>query len=45
MKVETFLPVFPGFYDTIFGANVEDELYWQNDCRDKDLPNVEYDDL
>jgi len=43
--IETWLPVFPGFYDTIFEANVEDELWYQNDCRDTDLPIIEYDDL
>jgi len=44
-KIETFLPVFPGFYNTIFEANVEDELYSQNSDRDTSLPKLEWDDL
>ena len=45
ITIETFLPVFPGFYGTIFEANVEDELWYQNDCRDTDLPIIEPVDL
>ena len=43
--IETWLPVFPGFYGTIFEANIENELWEQNEGRDKELPNIEYDDL
>lgn len=43
--IETGLPVFPGFYNTIFEANVEDELYSQNSDRDPSLPKLEWDDL
>lgn len=43
--IETFLPVFPGFYGTIFEADTESELYSQNQERDSSLPEIEYDDL
>lgn len=43
--IETWLPVFPGFYSTIFEANIEDELYHQNSERDTNLPKIDYDDI
>lgn len=27
-KIETWLPVFPGFYSTIFEADEESEIQW-----------------
>lgn len=44
-SIETFLPVFPGFYGTIFEADTESELYSQNQERDSLLPKLECDDL
>ena len=44
-KIETWLPVFPGFYETIFQADIDDELYSQNQDRDEHLPKIEWDDI
>lgn len=44
-KINTWLPVFPGFYGTIFEPNTDDELYYQNQERDDSLPKIEWDDL
>lgn len=46
-KIETWLPVFPGFYNTIFDCDndLDTELSYQNEDRSKFLPKLEYDDL
>lgn len=47
-KVPTWLPVFPGFYDTMFSSDgaEEAELEYINEKRaEKDLPRVEWDAL
>lgn len=45
-KIETYLPLFPGFYGTIFEADNEDsEIDDINEQRvDKGLPEITYDD-
>ena len=45
MKIETFLPVFPGFYNTIFEPDIDGELYSQNQEREDFLPELEYNDV
>lgn len=45
MKVETWLPVFPGFYNTIFESNEEPEIDDINSQRKElKLPEISYDD-
>jgi hypothetical protein len=45
MKIETYLPIFPGFYNTIFEADEGNEIYEINQCRrDKNMPEIDYDD-
>lgn len=45
ISIETWLPIFPGFYGTIFESDTEGELCSQNQERDLSLPEIEYDDL
>lgn len=42
MKIETFCPLFPGFYNTIFEPCEENEIYSHNQEHDTDLS---YDDF
>jgi hypothetical protein len=44
-KIETYLPIFPGFYNTLFEPEVTDEIFDINQTRrDKNLPEIDYDD-
>tara|TARA_Y100001937_G_C7014084_1_gene282336 strand:+ start:21 stop:629 length:609 start_codon:yes stop_codon:yes gene_type:complete len=44
-KIETFLPLFPGFYGTIFEPYEDSEIEHINDLRnDKGLDDIGYDD-
>lgn len=44
--IETYLPVFTGFYGTIFEADEEQEIYNINEVRNqKGLPDVDYDKI
>lgn len=42
MKIETFCPLFPGFYNTVFEPCEDDEIYSFNQENDK---NLSYDDF
>lgn len=42
MKIETFCPLFPGFYNTVFEPCEDDEIYSFNKENDK---NLSYDDF
>ena len=46
MRIETYLPMFPGFYGTIFeGDNEDDEISDINSQRkDKGMPEITYED-
>jgi hypothetical protein len=45
-KIETYLPVFPGFYETIFEANEESEIEYFNDIRErKKLTPVDWNNI
>lgn len=44
MKVETFLPVFPGFYETIFDLDTENFIYSENQDNTHGF-EIDYDDL
>jgi len=44
-KIETFLPLFPGFYGTIFEPYEDNEIEYINDLRkEKGLDDIGYDD-
>ena len=44
MKIETYLPVFPGFYNTIFEPCEDGEIEYINDLRaEKGLKPIEFD--
>ena len=44
-NIETYLPIFPGFYGTIFEANEEREINYINEKRaEKELRPIEYDE-
>lgn len=48
MKVNTWLPIFSGFYGTIWESDSVEEMELENineDRREKHLPPVEYDDV
>lgn len=46
MKIKTYLPVFPGFYGTIFEPSEDSEIEYVNDERKKKgLPKVDFDDM
>jgi hypothetical protein len=45
INIETWLPVFPGFYDTIFEPDTTDEEDYQNKERADYLPKIKWDDL
>ena len=42
MKIETYCPLFPGFYNTIFEPNEDNEIEYHNDENNTDLS---YDDF
>ena len=45
MKTETFLPVFKGFYGSIFEPDETNEIDYINELRaEKELPEIDYDD-
>jgi hypothetical protein len=45
MKIETYLPIFPGFYNTLFESDEDNEIFSINQDRiSKYLPEIGYDD-
>ena len=45
MKTETYLPVFKGFYGSIFEPDETNEIDYINELRaEKELPEIDYDD-
>jgi hypothetical protein len=45
-KIKTYLPVFPGFYSTIFEPDEENEISYINELRaEKGLGEVKFDDI
>ncbi len=45
MNIETYLPVFPGFYNTFFEPDETSEIEYINEQRmEKNLPEIGYDD-
>ena len=42
MKIETYCPLFPGFYNTVFEPYEDDEIYSFNQENDKNLSYVDF---